>query len=57
VRKTWRIELLYLLSKKALIVVLAAIEEEEDAEPYELFSTRLDVPLVKGNPASIRARV
>ncbi|KAL5603935.1 hypothetical protein FOVSG1_006685 [Fusarium oxysporum f. sp. vasinfectum] len=34
---------------------LAAIEETEDTDPYELFSAYLDVPVVEDNPAPIRA--
>lgn len=42
-------------SKEALKAALAAIEESEDTDPYELFSACLDVPVVEENPASIRA--
>ncbi|KAF2180775.1 hypothetical protein K469DRAFT_753136 [Zopfia rhizophila CBS 207.26] len=42
-------------SKEALKAALAAIEETEDTDPYELFSAYLDVPVVEDNPASIRA--
>ncbi|KAI8401800.1 hypothetical protein FOFC_18669 [Fusarium oxysporum] len=42
-------------SKEALKAALAAIEETEDTNPYELFSAYLDVPVVEDNPASIRA--
>ncbi|KNB06175.1 hypothetical protein FOXG_19594 [Fusarium oxysporum f. sp. lycopersici 4287] len=42
-------------SKEALKAALAAIEETEDTDPYELFSAYLDVPVVKDNEASIRA--
>lgn len=42
-------------SKEALKAALAAIEETEDTDPYELFFAYLDVPVVEDNPASIRA--
>ncbi|KAJ0132745.1 Uncharacterized protein HZ326_24179 [Fusarium oxysporum f. sp. albedinis] len=42
-------------SKEAFKAALAAIEETEDTDPYELFFAYLDVPVVKDNPASIRA--
>ncbi|KAH8754395.1 hypothetical protein F5883DRAFT_431577, partial [Diaporthe sp. PMI_573] len=42
-------------SKEALKSALAAVEETEDTDPYELFSAYLDVPVVEDNPASIRA--
>lgn len=42
-------------SKEALKAALAAIEETEDTDPYELFSAYLDVPVVEDNLASIRA--
>ncbi|PNP59312.1 hypothetical protein FNYG_14943 [Fusarium nygamai] len=42
-------------SKEALKAALAAIEETEDTDPYELFSAYLDIPVVEDNPASIRA--
>ncbi|EFZ03309.2 Ribonuclease H-like protein [Metarhizium robertsii ARSEF 23] len=39
-------------SKEALKAALAAIEQTEDTDPYELFSAYLDVPVVEDSPAS-----
>ncbi|KAM3549148.1 hypothetical protein ARSEF4850_009010 [Beauveria asiatica] len=42
-------------SKEALRAALAAIEEAEDTDPYELFSAYLDVPIIEDSPVSIKA--